>query len=668
MGIVPSAPVNVEAASYPGSGGRVHNLYSEGAMPQQGGEHARLVYSVIRGTSRQAEAAHVKRSWLRCVDEYGLDPDSNVLPPIVSRQELIARKARAADLVAFADAEIEHLHRQLAGSGHTIILTDVDGVLLSFWGDTTFMGAASRTGLLPGAVWSERYGGTNGMGTCLAEREPLIVHREQHFLARNTGLTCCAAPIFDPRGELAAVLDASSESDRAQQHTLVLVNMSAQMIENRLFLHRFRDAFVVRFHSRPELIGTWSEGIIALDLGGTIAAVDRNALFQLGCKSAQDLIGAPLERVFNISLPALLARSRRSSFHPLPIYEAHHGGRFFAVAQEPESARHVGRATRAAARSSASAAAARPLDELDLGDPCMARNVRAAKRVASRDIAVLLVGESGTGKELFARTLHAVSARAERPFIAVSGASISAPLLEEEITAAHGGTLFVDEVGELAAPLQARLLQLLERREAAAREGEAALPGDLRLVAATSCSLEDKVGRGEFRADLLYRLQGLVLTLPALREREDKRALIERAFEQEAADAPTVSLSEPLIELLCAHRWPGNMRQLRNALRAMIVRRSRDELDVGDLPSDYGLGAPSPPAEAAPGAADALNALGRAEREVLLRELELAQRNLSRLARKLGVSRNALYRKMHRLAIPWPMKGVTHGCSRSGRP
>ena len=638
-------------------------------MPQQGGEHARLVYSVIRGTSRHAEAAHIKRSWLRCVDEYGLDPDSNVLPAVVSRQELIARKERAADLVAFADAEIEHLHRQLAGSGHSILLTDVDGVLLSFWGDATFMGAASRTGLLPGAVWSERHGGTNGMGTCLLERGPLIVHREQHFLARNTGLTCCAAPIFDHRGELIAVLDASSESDRAQQHTLVLVNMSAQMIENRLFLHRFRDAFVVRFHSRPELIGTWSEGIIALDLAGAIAAVDRNALFQLGCKSAQDLIGAPLERVFNISLLALVARSRRSSFHALPIYEARHGGRFFAVAQEPESARRVGRAASAATRSGAGvAAAASPLDELDLGDPCMARNVRAAKRVASRDISVLLVGESGTGKELFARTLHAASARAERSFIAVSGASISASLLEDEITAAQGGTLFVDEVGEMAAPLQARLLQLLERREAPAREGEAAAPIDLRLVAATSCSLEDKVRGGEFRADLLYRLQGLVLTLPALREREDKRALVACAFEQEAGDAPSVSLSEPLIELLCAHRWPGNVRQLRNALRAMIVRRSRDELDVGDLPSDYGLGAPPAATDATPREALALNALGRAEREVLLRELELEQRNLSRLARKLGVSRNALYRKMHRLAIPWPMKGVTHGCSRSGRP
>jgi sigma-54 dependent transcriptional regulator, acetoin dehydrogenase operon transcriptional activator AcoR len=606
------------------------------------GNHARLVYSVIRGTSGDAgPPEHVKRSWLRCLDEYGLDPQSNAQPIVVARQELMVRKEQSLELVSFADAEMAHLYRQLAGSGHSIILTDRDGVLLSYYGDPSFKGTASRAGLVPGAVWSERYGGTNGMGTCLLERGPLIVHRDQHFLARNTGLTCCAAPIFDHRGELLAVLDASGESDRAQQHTLVLVNMSAQMIENRLFLHRFRDAFVVRFHSRPELVGTWSEGIIALDLAGAIAAVDRNALFQLACKRVQDLIKAPLERVFNISLPALVGRSRRKSFHPLPIYEARHGGRFFAVAQEPESAQRVRGATRVAPHDDTSppSAGRSALDALDLGDPSMARNIRAAKRVASRDVPILLIGETGTGKELFARALHAASERAEHAFVTVSCAAIPEALLQSEIVRAHGGTLFLDEIGELPGALQARLLHVLEKRE-------------MRLIAASASTLEEKIRRGEFREDLFYRLQGLVLTLPRFHEREDKRALVRHVFAQEAADTPSVSLSEDLIDALCAHRWPGNMRQLRNALRTMIALRASDKLDIADLPSDYCAETVS------------LNALERAEREALLRELELERRNLSHVARKLGISRNALYRKMHRLGID---KGVTHGCSRSGR-
>jgi len=632
-------------------------------MLQPSGNHAHFVYSVIRGTSRDAGAPeHVKRSWLRCLDEYGLDPESNAQPAVLSRQELMARKEQSLELVAFADAEMAHLYRQLAGSGHSIILTDRDGVLLSYYGDPTFKGAASRAGLVPGALWSERYGGTNGMGTCLLERRPLIVHREQHFLARNTGLTCCAAPIFDHRSELIAVLDASGESDRAQHHTLVLVNMSAQMIEHRLFLHRFRDAFVVRFHSRPELVGTWSEGIIALDRAGAIAAADRNALFQLGCKAGAALIGAPLERVFNVSLPALLGGSRRKSFHPLPVYEARHGGRFFAVAQEPESAQRVSCATRAAPRGAdpVPSASRSALDELDLGDASMARNIRAAKRIASRDVPILLIGETGTGKELFARALHASSERAEHSFVAVNCAAIPEALLHSELVQAHGGTLFLDEIGELPEALQTRLLHVLEKREVIAPGGATPIPVDLRLIAATPYSLEEKIRGGEFREDLFYRLQGLVVTLPRLDERTDKRTLIRHVFAQETADTPPVSLSEELIDALCAHRWRGNIRQLRNALRAMIARRCGDKLDVADLPSEYCLGARPAERGAALAETDSLNALGRAEREALLRELDLEHGNISHVARKLGVGRNTLYRKMHRLHIKWPLRKPLH--------
>jgi transcriptional regulator of acetoin/glycerol metabolism len=518
------------------------------------------------------------------------------------------------------------------------------------------------------------------MGTCLLERAPLIIHRDQHFLARNTGLTCCAAPVFDHRGELIAVLDASGESDRAQQHTLVLVNMSAQMIENRLFLHRFRNAFVVRFHSRPELVGTWSEGIIALDLSGAIVAVDRNALFQLGCKRAEDLINAPLERVFNITLRALVERSHKKSFHALPIYEARHRGRFFAVAQEPESRQRGTGAKYIAPRDLASISTARrsALDELDLGDPLMARNIRAAKRVASRDVPILLVGETGTGKELFARALHAASEDADQPLVTVNCASIPETLIERElfgerlggitagtgegergkIVQAHGGTLFLDEIDDLPYALQGRLLHVLEEREVIALGSQTPIKVDVRLVCATRCSLEDTVRRGGFREDLFYRLQGLVLTLPRFHEREDKRALLQNVFAQEAADAPSVSLSGDLIDALCARQWPGNIRQLRSALRAMIARRSRDQLEAADLPGDYGLG-PQPAEPPAP-EKDSLNALRRAERDALRRELELERGNLSHVASKLGVSRNTLDRKMHRLGIKWPVKKPLH--------
>jgi sigma-54 dependent transcriptional regulator, acetoin dehydrogenase operon transcriptional activator AcoR len=650
-------------------------------MLQPIGSHTRYIQSVLKGTSREDSAAtpdYVKRSWVRCLSQFRLDPQSQREPFVLPREERLARKELNLELVSFADAEMAHLYHQLAGSGYSIILTDHDGVLLDYYGDLSFRNAAFRTGLVLGAVWSEEHGGTNGMGTCLFERAPLIIHRDQHFFSRNTGLTCCAAPIFDYRGELVAVLDASGESDRAQQHTLVLVNMSAQMIENRLFLNRFRDAFVVRFHSRPELVGTWGEGIIALDAAGAIAALDRNALFQLGCKGSSELIGAPLERVFNISLAALLGRSQKKSFHALPIYETRHGGRFFAVAQAPQSKRQQAgkqQLTPDEERAAAPAISRSVLDELDLGDPAMGRNIQAAKRLESRDIPLLLVGESGTGKEFFARALHSASERADKPFVAVNCGSLPEMHMQNEwfgragppgtgdsdrgrIVQANGGMLFLDDVGDLPLELQSQLLHVIEEREVMPHGCDSPVKIDVRLVCAIRGSLQEKVRRGEFREDLFYRLQGLVLPLPPLRERQDKAALIRHLFAQEVAATPSVTLSEDLVEALCAYSWPGNIRQLRNVLRGMIAMRTSDRLDTANLPSDYGIGLPAAEAqsrEASP-EAQSLNPLEKAERAALLREIDLHHGNISRVASRLGIGRNTLYRKMRRLGIAFPAR------------
>ncbi len=673
-------------------------------MLQPIGSHARYIQSVLRGTARDERPGtpdYVKRSWLRCLTQYHLDPQSQREPYVLPRDERLARKELNLELVSFADAEMAHLYHQLAGSGYSIILTDRDGVLLDYYGDLSFRNAAFRTGLVLGAVWSEEHGGTNGMGTCLFERAPLIVHRDQHFFSRNTGLTCCAAPIFDYRGDLVAVLDASGESDRAQQHTLVLVNMSAQMIENRIFLYRFKDEFVVRFHSRPELVGTWGEGIIALDAAGAIAALDRNALFQLGVKTAVELMGAPLERVFNISLAALVGRSQKKSFHPLPIYDAHHGGRFFAIAQAPQSKRALGGKQRLARIEELPPPdpGRTPLDDLDFGDPMMGRNIQAARRTQSRDVPILLLGESGTGKEFFARAMHSSSDRADKPFVMVncsflpggqlerelfgrppiargvqplapaavappeeSPATAAKPGTEEDlgrVVQANGGTLFLDDVGELPLELQARLLHVIEEREVLRPDGEAPIRVDVRVVSAARGGLQEKVRRGEFREDLFYRLQSLVLTMPPLRERKDKSALIRHVFAQESAATPAVTLEDDLADALRAYAWPGNIRQLRNVLRGMIAMRSGDRLDGSCLPTDYGVGqaevAPSEDCELPP-EAQSLNPLEKAERGALLKEIELHHGNISRVAQKLGIGRNTLYRKMRRLGITLPSR------------
>jgi sigma-54 dependent transcriptional regulator, acetoin dehydrogenase operon transcriptional activator AcoR len=207
--------------------------------------------------------------------------------------------------------------------------------------------------------------------------------------------------------------------------------------------------------------------------------------------------------------------------------------------------------------------------------------------------------------------------------------------------------------------LQSQLLHLIEEREVMPPGCSSPLKVDIRLVCAIRGNLQEKVRRGEFREDLFYRLQGLVLPLPPLRERQDKAALISHVFAQEVAATPAVTLSEELVEALSAYSWPGNIRQLRNVLRGMIAMRTSDRLDIANMPADYGIGLPvadAQPRGESSAESQSLNPLEKAERAALLREIDLHHGNISRVASKLGIGRNTLYRKMRRLGIAFPSR------------
>jgi transcriptional regulator of acetoin/glycerol metabolism len=667
-------------------------------------EHVKRVHSVVhdRSGADRVGGNRITRSWVRCLNEYQLDPGSCAEPEVVAPIELQERQERLADVQAVAKVEMANLYQQLAGSGYAIMLTDRDGVLLNYFGDPAFTHAASRTGLMQGAVWSERVQGTNGMGTCLVERRPITVHQDEHYLSRNIGLSCAAAPIFDHHGELVGVLDASGESRLAQQHTLALVSMSVQMIENRVFLQGFRHDFILRFHNRPEFVGTLSEGAIALSAAGTVLAASRAALSLLGYTSPLDIVGRDICELFNLTFSGLVDSSVRRAFHPVPIFEVRSNARFFAVVYQP-----VASGTRRPQRMAAppEPAASTALDALELGDEAMRANIDTAKRIMERNVAVVLLGETGTGKERFARAMHLSGSRATRPFVAINCASIPESLVESELFGyrsgaftgaskdgqrgklllANGGTLFLDEIGDMPVALQARLLRVLEEREVMPLGGEAPVKLDIRLVSATHCDLAQKIASGAFREDLYYRLQGVTFTMPPLRERADRCGLIRQLASEESDAGCPVELDESLMALLERQRWPGNLRQLRHLLRTMIALRESDRLTLRDLPPEYRheladevasvtasvtstmaaaaagcqAGAHGDiPAEGKTGAA--LNPFESAERAVLLQELKRHQWNLSGVARDLNISRNTLYRKLQRLNIEHPDKSLFH--------
>ena len=295
--------------------------------------------------------------------------------------------------------------------------------------------------------------------------------------------------------------------------------------------------------------------------------------------------------------------------------------------------------------------------------PAMLRLLDTVAQVAPSEATVLISGESGTGKEVIAGALHVNSARREGPFVSLNCAAITESLMESELFGhekgaftgaerrregrfqqADGGTLFLDEVSEMPLSMQAKLLRVLQEREVTRVGGDRLLRVDVRVVAATNTHLPDRIAAGRFREDLYYRLNVVALRLPPLRERrEDIPLLAQHFLEMFAAKnrTPVKGFSPQAMDRLIRSEWPGNVRELMNAVERAVVLARADYLSAEDFPAID----PAPPA-AAPPAADAGMPLSAVERTVILDTLAAAGGNKSEAARRLGITRRTLHKKL----------------------
>ncbi|CAN5921484.1 sigma-54-dependent transcriptional regulator EatR [soil metagenome] len=594
---------------------------------QPADRHADRVLGVVRSGFHESANDLVTRSWSRCLNEYRLHPDKPRDPTVIARAALEERRARRADVIDCARYEMTTLYQQLADNESAVVLTDTDGVIVHMVSSPEFAAEVGPLGLRAGGMWSETEAGTNGMGTCLAAASPVSVRREEHFFTQFTQLTCSAVPVFDPSGEIVGALDVTSRSSLMQQHLLVLLGMTARMIENRLIDQQFRNAHPLHFHSRPEFVYTLHEGKLAVGDDGQILAANRSALFQLGLHSMDEIRSRRIEDLFQTSLADMLQRSASSSFHPVVTYRANAALRFFAVARRPASdadaptgtASSVGSSiTIPPLRAQARSVAARPLANAVVAgpsssgasttastfeDPRLVAQLDTARRVIARRTPVLLCGETGSGKEVFARALHDASPHAAGAFVAINCASLPETLIESElfgyragaftgaqrtgrrgkILQADGGTLFLDEIADMPLELQARLLRVLDERRVTPLGTEETHAVDFQLISASHRQLPALVREGRFREDLYYRLAGIEVQLPALRERSDKRELIRGVLLSEGgADA---SLSADAERLLMEHPWPGNIRQLGHVLRTAAALADGQPITREHLPS-----------------------------------------------------------------------------------
>jgi transcriptional regulator of acetoin/glycerol metabolism len=594
---------------------------------------------------------------------YGLNADRRPDFDPLSVSALSALVEQNRMLYSHALPAMETLYQQIANTHNSVLLTDACGVILHSLGDADFLEKANRVALTPGVDWSEESKGTNAIGTAIAEQTATTVHAEQHYLTANHFLTCSAAPIADHHGEVIGVLDVSGDRRSFHRHTMALVRMSALMIENQLFAAAFEDAITLHFHTRPEFIGTLMEGIASFTPGGRFLAANRNGLFQLGL-SMPALQAHTFSSLFDLPLSSLYDHYRSAAPGLLDLC-MHNGVRVRGRA-ELRLAHGMRLLNDAPPRALPQPEARRQrsrLQALDTGDARLAQAIAKVGKVLGQGVPILVMGETGTGKEWLAQAIHQDSRRAHGPFVAVNCASIPEALIESElfgyeegaftgarrkgatgrIMQANGGTLFLDEIGDMPLALQARLLRVLEERKVTPLGGARPLAVDVELVCATNRDLRKRIADGLFREDLYYRLNGLVVKLPPLRERSDLDAIVSTML---ADGAKRRRVADEVMRLFRRHAWPGNLRQLASLLRtASLMAGEENEIGLHHLPDDFLEDLDAASANPAPDAAPDTH-LHELALSAILRTLDAHGGNVSAAARALGVSRNTIYRKL----------------------
>ena len=585
----------------------------------------------------------IRASWKRCYD-MGLDPRGEPRQNRISDAALNRLRDKNSVVRHLAKVEMENLHRQIAGSKFVIIFADADGIILDRIADDHQPGyQTDRVG--PGHIWREETNGTNALGLVAARQLPTIVHGEEHYFKTYTGLTCAAAPIFGHEDEMVGIIDATSNSQSRQHHTLALVRMSCITIENGLFRDRHKENLIIEIHNRREFLGTLQSASLAFDEQGLLLEPSRQAkVFLQGINLAR---GIHFEEIFHPSFYDFLDRSRQARSVPLVDRE---GSSFAARAFHF----HGRKRTVTVPVKSVNAAA------MEVGmlhnDPQVKEAMHLLKRAVELNVPILIRGETGTGKELMARYAHIISGR-KGDFVAINCAALPESLIESElfghtggaftgagprgnkglVQQAHQGTLFLDEIGTMPVQLQAKLLRFLDRMEIRPIGETREMKLDIQLISATNAQLPHSEPMAEFRSDLLYRINTMEVCLPPLRRREDIQTIAEAMLKNFNRD---LHLEPDALRLLKEYPWPGNIRELNAVMTRLYITCENRLITADDLCKIL------PEAAFGSGGGPGVTRLADQERALILEAYRRNKGNISAVSRELNISRNKVYKKL----------------------
>lgn len=592
----------------------------------------------------------IVNSWQRC-SAASKSVSDQVQFDTVSRTSLLELMDSNQILLEAATAPLEQLGQSVNGAGYSVLLTDENGVALAARRSGRCANVLINGAFRQGVNLSEATIGTSAMSCAVSERRPVLVSGAEHYLHANRVFNCAASPIVDPMGRVLGAIDITRGNPLEPGSALSLVQQCSARVERRL-MGMLSPYLMLSLGWEADDHNTPDDLLVALGPEGQILGLSPRVRELTGLSSTDGSMG--FQDLFDLRFEELVAGFRRRN---QPMTARMHSGLSFSL--RPLNTETLKNAKRIAMKSPAK----RLPESTDFGDSGTNRQVAVATRAMGKGLPVLLLGETGTGKEVMARSLHESSGFASGKFVAINCAAIPELLIEGElfghtegaytgarrggaagkIEQADGGTLFLDEIGDMPLALQSRLLRVLETREVTRLGSVSPKKVRFQLICATHRNLADATQSGEFREDLLYRIKGITVRLPRLAERSDlERFIVDQC---RAVTQGNRELSDECLARLVRHDWPGNVRELVYALTLADALADPDALlQSCHLPDEI----------TAPKTVTARNSrsicrggtLKTIERAAIDEALAMEGGNVTRAARRLGMSRATLYRRL----------------------
>lgn len=608
-------------------------------------------------------------SWERC-HNYNVDPIKSKPIAVYQGTELEKHLNKYRKLIDVSIPVMKNLLNFVGDGNFVIVLADEHGCLLEMFGDEKVKSSAVAGDFVPGMNWSEKTIGNNGVGTALFLDKPVQVFGREHYWLDAHRWTCSGAPIHDPHGRLIGALVISGSYEKVHPHTLGMVVTAVNAIENQLKLEEAVSLLEISNNYKNAVIESISEGLLAVDEEGKITQINSIAAHYLEYNAAEALHSS-CDSIFgdkNSELKNIITCNRNMTDQEVDIY-TRKSKKTYLVTSRPIKGKginkgtvlllnEISRAQKLVQRMSG-ARGNFTFSDLIGEEPAYLETVEFARKAADSTSNVLLLGESGTGKDVFAQAIHNTGIRKRGPFVALNCGAIPRELIASELFGyvegaftgasrggkmgkfelASGGTIFLDEIGEMPLELQTSLLRVLETKTVTRVSGNDVIPVDVRIIAATNKDLSLEVSQGKFRQDLFYRLNVFAIRLVPLRERkEDINLLTQKILDNLSIkfEKPAIQPDKNVLELFSKYSWPGNIRELQNVLERVVNVCNDTILSIEHLPAE--IRSAKTRRNATP--------IKNYERDLIETLLEQHNRNITRVANELGIARTTLYQKI----------------------